>query len=184
MFKKNFVLMAVFSLIFLLAGCSEANAGKTDGSQVEIEDNGKDVNVEDKKANSNNVVKKLNPRDLERYSEEGAVQMGIIFANPLGQEKEGYLTFVVQMDNHSYNLDDYDLSQYAVLVDDQGNSPKGEPRWEIYSGGGHHVINYLLFPDDGFITSETKYLKLIIKDFIDVPQREFIWEKEFLGIKE
>ncbi|MFZ5945884.1 MAG: hypothetical protein ACOYVD_17465 [Bacillota bacterium] len=129
-----------------------------------------------------NTKKPLNPRDLERYNDEGEIQMGIIFANPLGQGKEGYLTFVVQMNNHSYNLDEYDLSKYATLINDKGNSPQGNAKWEVYSGGGHHVINYLLFPDNGFITPDTKYVKLVIKDFIDLPVREFIWEKEFLGI--
>jgi len=129
-----------------------------------------------------NTKKPLNPRDLERYNGEGEIQMGIIFANPLGQGKEGYLTFVVQMDNHSYNLDEYDLSKYATLINDKGNSPQGNAKWEVYSGGGHHVINYLLFPDNGFITPDTKYVKLVIKDFIDLPMREFVWEKEFLSM--
>ncbi|MFZ5944887.1 MAG: hypothetical protein ACOYVD_12300 [Bacillota bacterium] len=144
------------------------------------------TNEEQKTAQNKEIIKNtkrtLNPRELERYNDEGDIQMGIIFANPLGQGKKGYLTFVVQMDNHSYNLDEYDLSKYATLIDDKGNSPQGDAKWEIYSGGGHHVINYLLFPDNGFITPDTKYVKLIIKDFIDLPVREFVWEKEFLGM--
>ena len=154
---------------------------KTEEANIKEEEN-----VEQKTEQNKNTIKNtkrtLNPRDLERYNGEGDIQMGIIFANPLGQEKEGYLTFVVQMDNHSYNLDEYDLSKYANLLDDKGNSQQGDAKWEVYSGGGHHVINYLLFPDNGFITPETKYVKLVIKDFIDLPLREFIWEKEFLGL--
>jgi len=155
--------------------------GKTEDANIKEEEN-----VEQKIEQNKDTIKitksTLNPRDLERYNGEGDIQMGIIFANPLGQEKEGYLTFVVQMDNHSYNLDEYDLSNYVTLLDDKGNSQQGDAKWEVYSGGGHHVINYLLFPDNGFITPETKYVKLVIKDFIDLPLREFIWEKEFLGL--
>lgn len=179
MYKKLFILMILFSLIFLIAGCSKTKSD--DVSQTDIVEKGEEA---EENTPINEELKKLTPSQLERYDEEGAVQIGVIFANPLGLEKEGYLTFVVQMDNHSYNLDEYDLSQYAALVDDQGNSPKGEIKWEIYSGGGHHVINYLMFTDGGFITQETEFIKLIIKDFIDVPERNFIWEKEVLGIKE
>jgi len=153
--KKIVILVAILVIAFVVTGCSTAD------------DNGQ-----------------LKPKALERKNDEGGLEMNIIFANPLGQGKDGYLTFVVQMDNHSYNLDEYEFSKYATLIDDKGNSPQGDAKWEVYSGGGHHVINYLLFPDNGFITTDTKYVKLVIKDFIDVPEREFIWEKEFLGIKE
>ena len=153
--KKIAILIAILVITFVVAGCSTTD------------DSGQ-----------------LKPKALERKNDEGGLEMNIIFANPLGQGKDGYLTFVVQMDNHSYNLDEYEFSKYATLIDDKGNSPKGNPTWEVTGGGGHHVINTLLFPDDGLITPGTKYIKLIIKDFIDVPEREFIWEKEFLGIKE
>jgi hypothetical protein len=179
--KKILMFAIILSLIIFIAGCNkdkgETRIIKTQET-TEIEAN----KQTEKKAVSN--TNKLNPRDYERFNGDGAVQMSIIFANPLGQGKKGYLTFVAALDNHSYNLDDFDLSKYVTLVDDKGNSPKGKAKWEAYSGGGHHVINYLLFPDGGFITPETKYIKLIIKDFIDVPVREFVWEKEFLGIKE
>ncbi|KJS82945.1 MAG: hypothetical protein JM58_13675 [Peptococcaceae bacterium BICA1-8] len=191
--KRIFILLAILILALVVVGCSSGNTdnnyeaeekqeiGKKENFNVKEE-----IKVEQKadlnKENKKSTQKLLNPRDLERYNGEGDIQMGIIFANPLSQEKEGYLTFVVQMDNHSYNLDEYDLSKYSILLDDKGNSPQGDAKWEVYSGGGHHVINYLLFPDDGFITSDTKYVKLVIKDFIDLPVREFIWEKEFLGI--
>jgi len=155
--------------------------GKTEDANIKKETNVEQM-TEQNKDTIKNTKSTLNSGDLERYNGEGDIQMGIIFANPLGQGKEGYLTFVVQMDNHSYNLDEYNLSKYATLLDDKGNSPQGDAKWEVYSGGGHHVINYLLFPDNGFITAETKYVKLIIKDFIDLPLREFIWEKEFLGL--
>ncbi|MFZ7104024.1 MAG: hypothetical protein ACOWWO_15400 [Peptococcaceae bacterium] len=176
--KKLMILLVIIGFVLVLAGCNKGNDNKEAPALQKSEQ------TENKQETSENSDKPLNPRDLERYNSEGAVQMGVIFANPLGQEKKGYLTFVVQMDNHSYNLNEYDLSKYARLVDDKGNSPQGKAEWEVYSGGGHHVINHLLFPDNGFITADTKYVKLVIKDFIDLPLREFVWEKEFLGIKE
>ncbi|KJS82429.1 MAG: hypothetical protein JM58_15090 [Peptococcaceae bacterium BICA1-8] len=154
--QKIIILMAILGIALVVTGCSTF-----DGDQ-----------------------NKLKPKALERKSDVGGLEMNIIFSNPLGQGKNGYLTFVVQMDNHSYNLDEYEFSDYATLIDDKGNSPKGNTTWEVTGGGGHHVINTLLFPDDSFITPDTKYIKLVIKDFIDVPAREFIWENEFLGIKE
>jgi len=180
--RKVFVLLIVLSLLVVLAGCSKKN------NKVEENPEAQKNSLVQKTANNEGQEKgntgQLNPRDYERFNGEGAVSMSFIFANPIGQAKKGYLTFVAALDNHSYNLDEYDLSKYVTLVDDKGNSPEGKPVWERYSGGGHHVINYLLFPDDGFITPETKYIKLLIKDFIDVPVREFVWEKEFLGVKE
>jgi len=154
--KFIIILMAILGVALFVTGCSTADDGQN----------------------------KLKPKALERKNDEGNLEMNIIFANPLGQGQNGYLTFVVQMDNHSYNLDEYEFSEYATLIDDKGNSPKGNATWKVTSGGGHHVINSLLFLDDGFISSDTKYIKLIIKDFIDVPVREFIWEEEFLGTKE
>jgi len=188
--KRIIVLLAILILALVVVGCSSGNNDKNYEAEEKQEtgkkenvDVKKEINVEQKaelnKESKKSAQKLLNPRDLERYNGEGDIQMGIIFANPLGQEKDGYLTFVVQMDNHAYNLDEYDLSKFSILFDDKGNSPQGDAKWEVYSGGGHHVINYLLFPDNGFITPDTKYIKLVIKDFIDLPEREFIWEKDF-----
>ncbi len=162
---KLYIFSIILVSLILLSGCNEFAISSDQGEAGEETAN-------------------LSPRDYERYNNDGDLTMGVIFADPVGQGKDGYLSFVVAIDNHMYNLNDYDLSNYAALIDDQGNSPKGSPKWELYSGAGHHVINYLLFPDDGFITADTEYIKLVVNDFIDLPVREFVWEKEFLGIKE
>jgi len=168
-YKIYIFLIIMISLIFLVA-CNDTTNNSLINNDDQGEASGEFIN--------------LSPKDYERYNSDGELTMGIIFADPLGEGKDGYLSFVVAIDNHSYDLNEYDLSDYATLVNDKGESPEGKPKWELFSGGGHHVINYLLFPDDGFITADTKYIKLVINDFIDIPVREFVWEKEFLGIKE
>jgi len=162
---KLYVFLLILSLLIIVAGCNDL-AISNDQGEVGGEYAG------------------LKLRDYERYNDDGELTMKIVFTNPLGQGTEGYLTFVVSMDNHKYDLNEYDLSDYVSLVNDKGESPEGSPKWVMYSGGGHHVINYLLFPDDGFITNDTEYMKLVVRDYIDFPVREFVWEKEFLGIKE
>ena len=170
MSKKWVFIVVILGLALTAVGFAKISSAKQNGQDVEI------INSEDKQ--------NLKPKDLERNNSDGAVQTGIIFANPLGQGREGYLTFVVQMDNHSHDLDRYDLGEFVILVDDKGNSPNGDVVWEKYSGGGHHLISYLLFPEDDFITSDTEYINLIIKDFIGVPERTFKWEKKFFNIEE
>ncbi len=105
-----------------------------------------------------------------------------IAATYLGLQKEGdreVIQIEVKMDTHSVDLDRYRMEALSVLRDDRGRTlhPLG---WASPSGGGHHRAGVLLFPavdpsGKPFITKESRYLELIIRNVAGVKERTFRW---------
>ncbi len=81
------------------------------------------------------------------------------------------IKFDVSMDTHQGSLD-FDLTKISLLEDDKGNIYK-PLSWEGPSPGGHHRSGRLSFPG---LSEKTKFIKLIIKNVYDVPERVFKWE--------
>lgn len=79
------------------------------------------------------------------------------------------LQFKVSLNTHQGDLD-FDLTQKAVLIDDQNNQYK-PLEWQGPIGG-HHLSGLLIFP----AIQKTKSIKLIIKEVYEIKQREFLWE--------
>lgn len=79
--------------------------------------------------------------------------------------------FDVSIDTHQGSLD-FDLTKISLLEDDNGNIY--EPlSWEGSPPGAHHRSGTLSFPR---LSVETKFIKLVIKNVYDVPERVFKWE--------
>ncbi|MEW6410331.1 MAG: hypothetical protein AB1488_09530 [Nitrospirota bacterium] len=81
------------------------------------------------------------------------------------------IEFHIKIDTHQGSLD-FDLTQISLLEDDKGNIYKPSS-WEGSPPGGHHRSGMLRFPK---LSEKTKFIKLIIKDVYDVPERLFKWD--------
>ena len=81
------------------------------------------------------------------------------------------IKFDVSMNTHQGSLD-FDLTKISHLEDDKGNiyKPLG---WEGSPPGGHHRSGTLAFPG---LSGKNKFIKLIIKNVNNVPERVFKWE--------
>lgn len=105
---------------------------------------------------------------LVQSSTEDAVTIEVKW---LGEDK-GSLLLEVVMDSHSVNLDSYDLSQLAVLRDNQSKEYRPDS-WDSPLGG-HHRRGTLTFSSS--VDGETKYIELIIRDVGEISERIFRWE--------
>lgn len=110
-----------------------------------------------------------------KVDEGGQVTVAVTWRRP-GADLE----FVVAMDTHSVDLDQYDLGQLASLRVDGG--PEVRPLGWDAPRGGHHRSGTLTFPStlaDGspLITAETRVIELVIRDVAGVPERRFRWTR-------
>jgi len=104
--------------------------------------------------------------DMTRKNSEGKVTMRVTYENPGMPGPE----FSLQMDTHSVDLDQYDLSRHSVIVDKDGKEQKG--KWSVLKGGGHHVSGKLTFEEA--LVGKGKVV-LIIRDVAGVSERKFEW---------
>lgn len=81
--------------------------------------------------------------------------------------------FKIVVDVHEGSLD-FDLTKISILEDDSGNE-YFPLKWQGSPPGGHHISGILSFSR---FKKKTKYIKLIIKNVFDVPERVFVWEVE------
>ncbi|MBI2853695.1 MAG: hypothetical protein HYX87_02080 [Chloroflexi bacterium] len=90
-------------------------------------------------------------------------------------EKNGSLVFSISMNTHSVNLDVFDLSKLAVLVDDSGKNYA--PISWLSEPGGHHRSGTLAFPiPDTLKQGQAKYIKMDIKDIAGAGNMVFKWD--------
>ncbi|MDP2659849.1 MAG: hypothetical protein Q8R28_03880 [Dehalococcoidia bacterium] len=88
---------------------------------------------------------------------------------------EGTLTFNVDMNTHSVDLDEYDLGQLTVLRDGAGQEYY-PTAWES-APGGHHRRGKLTFPlPDTLSQGAAGYLELVIRNVAGVSERVMRWE--------
>lgn len=103
-------------------------------------------------------------------NDEGRVSFEV---TPLDFSYDRPVSFEISIDTHSGSLN-FDLTEISVLEDDVGN--KYLPlKWDGSSPGGHHRTGILVFPK---LDGQAKYMKLVIKDVSDIPERVFIWNLE------
>lgn len=79
--------------------------------------------------------------------------------------------FVVRLNTHSVNLD-YDLTEVAVLRDNQGREYT-PTQWDGDPPGGHHRRGVLVFPK---LTAPLSSVTLTIRDVARVGARDFTWQ--------
>lgn len=157
------LLIVSVMVIAVISGC---NAGKTQSVSG--------LNQE-QQTNSSKLISK----NLQRTSDEGEVAFNITFANPLGQAKDGYLSFIVSLNNHSVDLSSNPLNKSAKLYDGKGNLLAAQSEWET-EGDSHHLVGKLNFktPKD---LQNIDGLKLVVENFGGAAKQEFTWEKEYLA---
>ena len=97
------------------------------------------------------------------------------------QEDSAGPIFNIAMNTHAVDLDQYNLTQLAILRIDGGQNvqPIG---WEAPKGG-HHRSGTLTFPATGadgtpMIADGAHTVELLIRDVAGVPERSFRWTLE------
>lgn len=110
------------------------------------------IDLSPKINNENDVAVEVTPKDFNSGS---SVKFGIV------------------IDVHEGSLD-FDLTKISILEDDSGNE-YFPLKWQGSPPGGHHRSGTLSFSS---LKNKTNYIKLIIKDVFDVPERVFVWEIE------
>ena len=113
---------------------------------------------------------KMPSSGLVQSSSEGSVD---IDAKWLG-ERSNSLAFQIDMNTHSVELDQYDLSKLSILRDDAGKDYR-PITWDS-APGGHHRGGTLVFPlPDSLRQQNAKYIELVIRDVAGVKERILRW---------
>ncbi len=157
-FWKPGVVMAILIVAVLVNGCSTRLARQGEGETP---------------ASALLVVPSTN-LPTNGLVQSGTGQAVTIDVKWLG-EKKGLLTFDVEMNTHSVDLDSYDLSKLAVLRDDVGKeySPVA---WDS-APGGHHRSGTLTFPiPESISQGKPKYLEVLIRNIDGVGEQILKWE--------
>lgn len=115
----------------------------------------------------------LTKKDLRRVDDHGAVEVTVVYLNPLQQGDDSKLLFDVSMETHSVNLETYKMENISfVRFDDR--KKKNALGWLKPGGGGHHISGTLQFP--GPIPDSAKSLQVVIEGIDGVSQRLFEWK--------
>lgn len=85
------------------------------------------------------------------------------------------VAFEIQIDTHQGSLD-FDLIGVSILETSDGRRFTALS-WEGSPPSGHHRSGILTFPSVG----ETGFLKLIIRNVYEVPERIFVWDLQSSG---
>lgn len=115
----------------------------------------------------------LAKKDLRRISDEGPVEITLVYLNPLQQKAAKEFSFDVVMETHSVDLDAYKMETVSFLRID-GKQEQKALGWFNPGGGGHHISGVLKFA--GPIASEAKSIQVIIRGVGDVKERIFEWK--------
>ena len=156
-FKKMGVLITVFMVSILVAGCST-------GFIPQGED---DATVTSSLA----PTAKGPTNGLVQSSTGSTVTIDIEWLRP----DDDLLIFAVALNTHSVDLDHYDLGELATLRDDEGEEYH-PTSWDS-APGGHHRQGTLTFPFPYSLSQEkAKYIQIVIRDVDDIDERLFKWE--------
>lgn len=116
---------------------------------------------------------RLTKRDLRRISDEGPVEITLLYLNPLGEEASHELSFEVRMNTHSVSLDAYEMERISSLRVDGGTEQK-PLGWFNPGGRGHHRSGVLKFA--GPVPPGARSLQVIIRGIGGVEERVFEWK--------
>lgn len=116
----------------------------------------------------------VSKNDLTRTNEDGAVEVSVLYLNPLKTVENGVLVFEVKLNTHSVNLDQYQFAEIAYLQIDS-NPPRESIGWFDAKGRGHHLSGVLKF--GGSFPESAKRMKLVIKGVDGVAERAFEWRR-------
>lgn len=155
MSKINKILLAILVLIVIFFG---SNVFKKINKQYSK------TNKTNMTNNSNKLEKNLNTQENEGGNVTVIVKPKIL---KVGKNP----TFELEFETHSVDLS-FDVIEQSYLVDDEGNR-FDNGIWEGSPPGGHHREGTLIFNE---VLSKTKFVKLIVRNVSDIPERTFRWE--------
>jgi hypothetical protein len=113
----------------------------------------------------------VSKKELRRVSDEGPVEITVLYLNPVDQEQGEDPAFEVRMETHTVDLDGYQVDQLSSLeVDGKGLEPLG---WLDPGGGGHHISGTLKYK--GPLPDGARILRLTMRDIGSVAERVFEW---------
>jgi len=115
----------------------------------------------------------ITKKDLRRVDDQGAVEVTVVYLNPLKQGDDSKLLFDVSMETHSVNLEAYKMQNISFVRFDDGKK-KNALGWLKPGGGGHHISGTLQFP--GPIPDGAKSLQVVIEGIDGISQRVFEWK--------
>jgi hypothetical protein len=118
-------------------------------------------------------VRAFSEESLTRHQRGGGVMLSLTYLNPVQKAPDGKIAFMLRMNTHSVDLDQYAIDKLASLRDDQGREVQALPLASPM-GGGHHRSGTLLFPQSDaegnpLVQADTKYLQVIIRFQWDLP---------------
>ncbi|MBI5888528.1 MAG: hypothetical protein HZB82_07455 [Deltaproteobacteria bacterium] len=166
MFTVLLIPMAVMAMILLNPVCSraqmpdrhmEGHMGDGMGNSMKT--------AEDKNAKKNHAAGAWHIKEAEA----AGVKVKVTYRNP---GKSNAPVFEVALDTHSVDLDQYSLSEVAVLRDDSGREFKAAQ--VSAAGSGHHREALLEFKDAD--VSTLKSVELVVKGVAGVDERVFRFE--------
>jgi len=115
----------------------------------------------------------LSKKDLRRINDQGAVEVAVVYLNPIQPAAGSTLSFEARLETHSVSLDAYKMEKISFIRFDNG-SKQAALGWFKPGGGGHHISGILKF--SGPIPDGTKSIKVIIEGIDGVQERIFEWK--------
>ena len=147
---NNFLLIIlVFVVLFLGINAVKKTDKKSAGIKAVSSVSKQEKNLNSQENEGGNVTVKVKPKVLK-----------------IGEKP----VFEIEFETHSVDLS-FDVIQITSLVDDKGN--RFESSWNGSPPGGHHREGTLAF---NTFLPKTEFVKLIIRDVSDIPERTFRWE--------
>jgi hypothetical protein len=115
-------------------------------------------------------------------AEPGNVEVKALLLNLLHPTEEPILVFQIALNTHSVSLQSVDLAKQAHIENSEGMMIRTGIRWKTeHNQGYHHMMGYLIVPDDkssgSLIGDDVQWIKLVLRDIPMIEQREFVWEK-------
>ena len=125
-------------------------------------------------------VQAFTEEELTQQQRGGGVAISLTYLNPVQKAPEGKIAFMLRMNTHSVDLDQYAMAPLASLRDDQGREVQALTLASP-TGGGHHRSGMLVFPQSDaagnpLVREDTKYLQVIIREVANKPRWVFQWD--------
>lgn len=123
----------------------------------------------------------LSEASLTRTTNGAGIEVSATYMNPLmaPEETGGRLIFKLALNTHAGDLQQFDLTELAVLRTNEGILVDKGFTWEPLSESGHHRMGYLeveaTLNGQPLIGPEAQFIELELKD-VGIPSRVFKWE--------
>lgn len=188
--KKRKELMIALSCIVVVAIAvsiifpiiSTAFAGKSGGTKAGTTSTGTTVGTD----SSNTSQQSDKGNELNKYYTQGragSIDIGVIFLTPSSGDKNS-LSFEIELGNHTIDLSKYNNLNKLAELDVDGVVISDGFTWTSEEGSGHHIVGVLKvsnsYKGQPVLKSDTKELKLILKNIEGAKETEFVYKGDTL----